>query len=154
MIKIAPILKIGVGAGLVGGLAGALVACAGRSAPPLAWSELQAQRNEITALSTQIRQWRHEAGLGVEPDDATVLAMARTTAATAARACVLPTPPAATCTDVCELGSAICENAEDICAIAAELRGDSWAEDKCDSAKASCREAQERCCTCNREAVP
>ena len=40
MIKIAPILKIGVGAGLVGGLAGALVACAGRSAPPLAWSEL------------------------------------------------------------------------------------------------------------------
>ena len=57
------------------------------------------------------------------------------------------------CADVCELGSAICENAEDICAIAAELGDDAWAKDKCDSAKASCREAQERCCQCNKDEV-
>ncbi|MBK9031371.1 MAG: hypothetical protein IPL61_08540 [Myxococcales bacterium] len=147
-------IRLAIGCALAGGLAGALVACAGRAQPPVAWSELQAKRNEITALATQIRQWRHEGGLGVEPDDATVLAMAYTTAATAARACVLPAPPVTRCADVCELGSAICENAEDICAIAAELGDDAWAKDKCDSAKASCREAQERCCTCNREETP
>jgi hypothetical protein len=131
-----------------------VVACAGRSAPSPAWSELQAKRNEITSLATQIRAWRREAGLEVEPDDAEVLAMARTSASTAARACVLPAPAQPRCTEVCELGNAICENAEDICAIAAELGDDDWARGKCDSAKASCHEAQLRCCDCNRAAAP
>ncbi|MBP8806799.1 MAG: hypothetical protein KBG48_32510 [Kofleriaceae bacterium] len=131
-----------------------IVACAGRPQPSIAWSELQAKRNEITALSTQIRQWRREAGLGVEPDAAAVLAMARTTAASAARVCTRPAPVPERCADVCELGAAICENAEDICAIAAELGDDPWAADKCDSAKASCREAQERCCGCDRAGAP
>ena len=66
---------------------------------------------------------------------------------------MLPGPPQARCADVCELGGAICENAEDICAIATELGDDAWAKDKCDSAKASCREAQERCCQCNKDEV-
>jgi hypothetical protein len=66
----------------------------------------------------------------------------------------LPTPPIPRCTDVCELGTAICDNAEDICAIAAELGDDAWARDKCDSAKASCREAQEGCCECHRREAP
>ena len=139
---------------LVGAVIGAAVACGGRPAPSPAWSELSAKRNEITALATQIRQWRHKAGLEVEPDDATVVAMARTSAASAARACVLPGPPQPRCADVCELGSAICDNAEDICGIAAELGDDAWAKDKCDSAKASCREAQERCCACNQKEQP
>lgn len=146
MRRVALALVVGAGIGAVG-------ACGGRPQPSPAWTELQGKRNEITALATQIRQWRHEAGLEVEPDDATVLAMARTTAASAARACVLPGPPQSRCADVCELGSAICENAEDICAIATELGDDAWAKDKCDSAKASCREAQERCCQCNKDEV-
>ena len=79
MRRVALALVVGAGIGAVG-------ACGGRPQPSPAWTELQGKRNEITALATQIRQWRHEAGLEVEPDDATVLAMARTTAATAARA--------------------------------------------------------------------
>lgn len=141
---------------VTGTLAALLVACPGGAAQrgPTG-PDLLARRNEITALSTQIRQWRREAGMDVEPDDDTIVAMARTTPATAARACVLPTPPLPRCNDVCDLADAICDNAEAICAIAAELRDDTWAKDKCDNAKASCREAQERCCDCHRdEATP
>lgn len=146
--------RVVAGAALCAAIVAGVAACAGRAQPSIAWTELQAKRNEITALSTQIRQWRHEAGLGVEPDDATVIAMARTTAASAARVCLRSQPLADRCTDVCELGDAICENAEDICAIADELGDDAWARDKCDSAKASCREAQERCCGCDRPGAP
>lgn len=132
-------------------LASQLAACPRSPTPEPKWPELQAMRNEITALSTQIRAWRHEAGMEVEPDDDRVIAMTRTSAANAARACVLPGPPQTRCVDICDLGGAICDNAEDICAIADELGNDAWAKEKCDSAKASCREAQERCCTCNRD---
>ena len=56
------------------------------------------------------------------------------------------------CQDVCSLAGAICENADSICRIAGELPGDTWAEGKCDSAKASCKEAKERCCSCENGA--
>lgn len=128
-----------------------LIGCRGPVQPEPAWPELQGKRNEITALSTQIRAWRHEGGMEVEPDDDAVMAMQRTSATAAARACVLPAPPHAGCVDICEIGGAICDNAEDICAIAGELGNDAWAKEKCDSAKASCHEAQERCCECNRD---
>lgn len=139
---------------LAGAFAVLLVACAAPAAPRAPGPDLLAARNEITALSTQIRDWRREAGMDVEPDHETVMAMARTTPATAARACVLPTPTPQVCTDVCDLAEAICDNAEAICGIAAELDNDAWATAKCDSAKASCREAQERCCDCHREVPP
>jgi len=137
------------GTALAFGLAAA--ACHGPAAIEPSWPELQAKRNEITALWTQIRAWRHEGGMAVEPDDDAVMAMQRTSAAGAARACALPTPPPPRCVDVCEIGGAICDNAEDICAIADELGNDTWAKEKCDSAKASCREAQERCCECDEQ---
>lgn len=132
----------------------AAAGCGGPRAPAHVTADPSA-RAEITALWTQIRAWRHEGGMEVEPDDDAVSAMQRMSVASAARTCVLPGKPAPACTDICEIGSAICDNAEDICAIAATLGDDAWAKDKCASAKASCREAQERCCTCNRgEALP
>jgi hypothetical protein len=112
--------------------------------------EITARRNEITALWAQIRDWRREGGMDVEPDDARVIAMSQMSVSSAARACSLPATPRRGCGDVCELGDAICDNAESICGIADELGDDAWAREKCDSAKASCREAQERCCRCDR----
>ena len=131
---------------LILGLAIGVVACGGaqRSEGP------DPRDNEITALWTQIRDWRREAGLQVEPDATAVLAMRRMSVTGAARACVRPPEPRAACDDVCDLADAICDNAESICQIASELGDDAWAREKCDSAKASCGEAQQRCCTCDR----
>lgn len=110
-------------------------------------------RQEIARLSTQIQQWRGDAGIPVEPEADAVAAMSHVAAADAARECTAP-PPAGTCQDVCELGDSICENATTICDLAEQLPGDAWAEGKCDSAKASCREADERCCTCRAGGRP
>lgn len=143
-----------VAAVLVAGMAGAwAVSCGGPKATrPMA--EIQARRQEITALWAQIRDWRREGGMDVEPDDKAVMAMSRMSVSSAARACALPPAPRAGCGDVCDLGDAICDNAESICSIADELDNDAWAREKCDSAKASCREAQERCCRCDRQPPP
>ncbi|HVK76205.1 MAG TPA: hypothetical protein VM734_22920 [Kofleriaceae bacterium] len=138
--------------GLVTGAACAWAVACSRPAPAPGWQAAQARRNEITALWTQIRDWRREAGLQVEPDASAVLAMRAESVSAAARACVKPPEPHEACADVCDLADAICDNAETICEIARELRGDAWAREKCDSAKASCREAQERCCQCARSA--
>ena len=136
-------------------LATLITACPSPHAQKPPSDEQQAKRNEITSLSTQIRAWRHEGGMEVEPDDDAVSAMQRMSVASAARTCVLPGKPHPRCVDICEIGGAICDNAEDICDIAASLGDDAWAKEKCASAKASCREAQERCCECNRgEAIP
>ncbi len=142
----------GVAALAVAAAGGWIAACASTSAPR-PWPEQQARRNEITVLWAQIRDWRREAGMDVEPDAAAVMAMSRMSVTTAARACVLPRVPTGACNDVCDLGDAICDNAESICAIADELN-DAWAREKCDSAKASCREAQQRCCGCDKDPPP
>jgi hypothetical protein len=128
------------------------LACGGARAPR-PWPEAQARRNEITVLWAQIRDWRREGGMDVEPDDQAVVAMSRMSVSTAAKVCVLARAPKGACGDVCDLGDAICDNAESICAIADEL-DDPWAREKCDSAKASCREAQQRCCRCDKDSPP
>jgi hypothetical protein len=59
-------------------------------------------------------------------------------------------PPS--CDDVCNLADAICDNAEAICTIAGELgKDDDFAQDKCSSAKGSCREAKQKCCGCSAD---
>lgn len=120
------------------------LSCAGRPAPQ--WQAQQMSKNEITALWTQIRDWRREAGMGVDPSPNTVFAMSRQSASAADQTCPHRVPDA--CGDVCNLAEAICDNAESICAIAAELGDDPWARGKCTSAKASCREARQQCCNC------
>ncbi len=139
--------RLVVGLVLLGFLAG-LAACAGRSAAPQAQSQ-SARKNEITALWTQIREWRREAGMDVDPSPATVFAMSRQSVHAVERKCAASHSVPATCGDVCSLADAICDNAESICSIAAELGDDPWAKGKCDNAKASCKEARQRCCDCS-----
>jgi hypothetical protein len=135
----------------VAALAAALVisSCGGAQPPPL--GDKLIKENEITALWTQIRDWRREAKLGMDPARNDVFSVRSMTVASAKQVCVVAreTPPA--CNNVCDLGGAICDNAETICTIADELgKQDTYAQDKCTSAKASCREAQQACCKCSQ----
>jgi hypothetical protein len=139
---------VALGLALGAAIGGLVIACA-RPIDPMAWQRSQEKKNEITALWTQIRDWRREAHMDVEPSPRDVLQMRGSTVAAAARSCPEAHPVPASCADVCSLADAICDNAETICAIAAELSPDDFAKQKCDSAKASCREAKQRCCDCS-----
>jgi len=137
---------------LIAAVVGAGGACLTSPQTVPAWQRDQPKKNEITALWTQIRDWRREAGMDVEPAAQLVLESRGMTASSVHRkACPGARPPAA-CDDVCGLADAICDNAESICALADELQPDDWSKDKCNSAKASCREAKERCCACDDRA--
>ena len=108
---------------------------------------------EITMLWGQIRQWRHEAKMEVEPARASVIAMEPKPVKYAEQSCPdISVPPA--CNGICDPAEAICENAERICELAKELTDTewaSWAKEKCDNAKGSCNEAKKRCCACEHE---
>lgn len=119
------------------------LACGPRPAPK------SPKQDEITALWTQIRDWRREAGLPVDPRREDVIATPPTVDH-AKHVCPEAHPVPATCSDVCSLADAICDNAEQICILADDLgKDDKWAQDKCASAKASCRDAKKLCCTCS-----
>ncbi|HTJ41107.1 MAG TPA: hypothetical protein VL463_03400 [Kofleriaceae bacterium] len=140
--------------GLLFGIALALMifACAH---PPMPSQPPAVQ--EITMLWGQIRQWRHEAKMDLEPAAASVIAMRSQTVQVAIATCPdgHAVPPA--CNDVCDPADAICDNAERICGLAGDLddtQWASWAKEKCDSAKASCKEAKKRCCECEHGAEP
>ncbi|MCB9560898.1 MAG: hypothetical protein H6708_10870 [Kofleriaceae bacterium] len=133
----------------------AIGACMQRAPTPMpGWEVAHERRNEIALLSTQIRDWRREAGMSVEPAAAWVLQARPMDVRTAKAVCPPSHHVSATCGDVCDLADAICDNAESICSIAGELGDDAWAKDKCDSAKASCREAKQRCCACDAPTEP
>lgn len=123
----------------------AIGACAVRS-PTV--TPFDPRKNEITALWTQIRDWRVEAHLGTNPRTDLLLEIRGMTVRQAANVCpdTHVAPPA--CTEICDLAEAICENATQICAIATELAPDAWADEKCASATASCKEAKQECCAC------
>ncbi len=63
--------------------------------------------------------------------------------------CERPDELTGTCQDVCRLADSICTNADSICRLSLELSGNEWATGKCNSAKAACAEASERCCGCD-----
>lgn len=112
----------------------------------------QDKRTEIIALWTQIRSWRLDAKMSLDPAPDSLLGVRGQTVQVAQRVCQAQVPT--TCNDVCNLSDAICDNAERICEIAAELGpDDKLGVEKCESAKASCREAQQRCCRCSREST-
>jgi hypothetical protein len=140
-------LAAGLAAGLAVGLA--IAACATHPAQP------RLEQQEIMLLWAQIRQWRHEAKMELEPAASSVIAMRRLDVRRAAAACPDGHEPPAACADVCDVADAICDNAERICDLAGQLADSPWAawsKEKCDSAKGSCREAKERCCACERTA--
>ena len=93
---------------------------------------------------------RHEAHMSLEPPQQFVFEARRSTVPEAKKVCPDAHPVPAKCNDVCDLAVAICDNAETICNIAAELgKQDDYAQSKCESATASCREAKQRCCNCS-----
>jgi hypothetical protein len=158
----APGRRVRAGAMRATGLALALIlggiwlgACA-TTQPAISYEQIDQRKQEITMLWSQIRGWRQDAGLrGVEPPPRAILEMRGKTTAQAARVCPQRVQAQTqVCTDVCSLADAICENADRICRIADELEDDAWADGKCSSAKASCKEARQACCRCWSEEAP
>ncbi len=133
-------------------LLGAIVLLAGCPGPAKgpSTSEIRIQKqNQITALWTQIRGFRHEAGMDLDPSPM-LISQPPKTVMDAKRVCPDNHKVPATCNDICSLADAICDNAEAICGLADELgKQDDFAQGKCTSSKASCREAKQRCCGCS-----
>ncbi len=127
-----------------------LVACGGVQHPDTTTSH-----QEIANLWTQIREWRKEARMPLDPLPYTMTQMANRPAREARLGCPDHHAVPKTCNDVCNLADDICDNAERICDIADQLgKDDDWAQGKCASAKASCREAKQKCCECSTKEAP
>jgi len=143
--------------GIVVGLALAafIFACAppGPAMPP-GWQRRMEKMNEITALWIQIRDFRREAGMELDPSPRTEMQLRTKTVKEAKRVCAEGHLVPATCGDMCNLAEHICDSAESICIIADELGKNDPAQEKCTSAKASCREAKQRCCNCSANPPP
>lgn len=124
-----------------------LAACAGPQRTEL---HDRLKHDEIGNLWIQIRQWRSEARLQLDPP-ATMMQFVRGKSVSdlKTKTCPADHPVPTTCNDVCSIADNICDNAERICELAGELgKGDDYAQQKCTSAKASCREAKQKCCGC------
>jgi hypothetical protein len=112
------------------------------------WQEQQ--RAEILTLWAQIRTFRRDAHMPLDPTPSDVLQMQSKTVKELKQICPDGHKEPEACSDVCSLGHNICDSAESICRIADELgKSDDFAQQKCTSAKASCREAEQRCCDCS-----
>ena len=129
-------------------LGAALASCASQPREP-SYAYVDARRDDIRDLWMQIRQWRVEGGMAADPR-AHVIRTAGSASVGTLRVCPAD-PETDRCRDVCNLKDAICDNAERICGIAEEIGNDPWSAEKCASAKASCKEARERCCRCASE---
>jgi hypothetical protein len=141
---------------------GSVIACGGmaqRKAQPTASSpapgaEDMAARpgdprlDEILARDTEIRTMRGELGLPTDPALSERNAWKAVPLSRAIETCTDPPDTGPKCDDVCNLADHICENADEICRIAGELPGNEWAEDKCSSAKVSCKDGKQRRCDC------
>lgn len=140
---------------LAGAILLAIAACAGSSTPRIRGDARTQLLNEITTLWVQIRDWRREAKMPLDPPPSMVNQYTRSTVPEAARVCPAEQKIPPSCGDVCNLADAICDNAERICQIADELgKDDHLAQEKCSSAKASCRESKQRCCACPASLAP
>lgn len=147
------------------GLAIAIAACAQSSSsrqpiaaePAVARADIDPRKQEIIRLSNEIRQWRISRDMTPEPPiDLTQRPELLQPHVKKLRQCPEQQEPPKTdeCTDVCTLKDDICDNAESICRIADELGDDAWAKGRCDSAKASCKQATDKCCGCLADEKP
>lgn len=142
-------------AGLAAGVAvGAVIAsgaCGGRQKT----NETDvALRGEATQLWTQIRQWRSEARMQLDPPNQLIAWVNnRSVNDVKRKVCREGQTEVPECNDICSIADNICDNAERICQIADQLgNDDDFARDKCTSSKASCREAKLNCCGCTEKA--
>jgi hypothetical protein len=103
-------------------------------------------RAEIESLAQKIAELRQSAGLPESVRPQPEAAPAGEVSRPEPVHCEASSEKA--CQDTCELRSAICEAAESICGLAADLPGDLWAQEKCQNGRASCAEAEELCCAC------
>jgi hypothetical protein len=142
------------------GLALAIAACAQGSRAPVAagpMGDVDRRKQEITKFSNEIREWRKDKGMSPDPTiDLTRRPDIIQNSVAKIRQCPTEEAPPKTeeCTEVCTLKDDICDNAESICRIADQLGDDAWARGKCNSAKASCKEATEKCCGCRADEKP
>lgn len=112
-------------------------------------------RGTIIALWTQIRDYRRQLHMELDPSPMTLNQIRFKNVKDAEKVCVETPKVPKVCDDVCGLSDAICDNAESICTIADKLgRDDDFAQTKCVDAKASCREATQKCCKCSSDAAP
>ncbi|MBV8762834.1 MAG: hypothetical protein JO257_36450 [Deltaproteobacteria bacterium] len=140
----------GVALGVALGLVISIVVSCGGAPPSPDLNEKLRKENEITALWTQIREFRRDAKMPLDPPRSLQMQFRASPVDAVKRVCTDGHEVPKTCDDVCDLSDAICDNAEAICGIAADLgKDDTFAQDKCASAKASCREAKQRCCDCS-----
>jgi hypothetical protein len=137
----------GVALGLALGIAISIVASCGGAPPP---PQTYDKHTQIAILWGQIRDWRREAKMPLDPPHSMELQFERSPVDQVKRVCTDGHEVPKTCDDVCDLATAICDNAEAICGLADDLgKDDTFAQEKCTAAKASCREAKQRCCDCS-----
>ena len=99
-----------------------IAACVNREAPSKPPNgERYALLTQQTALWTQIRDWRREAGMRVDPSPQSMLELRGRSIKEAQRVCPDTHPITTKCEDICSLADAICDNAEAICDIADKL---------------------------------
>jgi len=152
---------------LVGlGLAIAIAACASGSksaqAPIAAGPDASMDPDKQRILNewNEIGDWRVSKGLARDPLDALTrndVQALHKSPVSKIRQCPPDDdapPKTEACDDVCNLKKDICDNAASICRIADQLGDDAWARNKCNSAKASCKEATEKCCGCRADEKP
>ncbi|CAN5901976.1 hypothetical protein BH11MYX2_BH11MYX2_21860 [soil metagenome] len=127
-----------------------LVGCGG--AQPLPNGQ-QTKRDEILSLWTQVRGWRGEAKMNLDPPTQLIAVVGKLNVRDVkSKTCREGQNEPAQCSDICSIADNICDNAERICTLAEELgKQDDFAQEKCSSAKASCKEAKQRCCGCSEQ---
>jgi hypothetical protein len=112
---------------------------------------------EISRLWNQIREERLAAGLSAEPLASESLQMQRLSIADIQADQEHAEPKSQLCINTCKIEASICKNADSICRLAGTLGGNEWAMEKCNSGKASCKEATKKCADCvasESEALP
>jgi len=131
----------------------AFVACMhGGPEPEPLWVKHARLENEILIRWQEIRTFRHEAGMDLEPTTTAFMENRGTPPKQVRAVCPNGRDAPKVCHDVCNLSEDICDNMEHICNLADELgKGDDFAQQKCSSAKASCKEARQRCCGCKKD---
>ncbi len=110
--------------------------------------DLGREEDEISRLWNEIREQRLAAGLPAEPlVNATTKVMRLSVDEIQAKQ-EHEEPKSQVCIDTCKIEDSICKNADSICRLSDNLGENAWAIEKCNSGKASCQEANQKCADC------